>query len=242
MIYIQSDSDRTRPHHFDCATAMYGAIETGQDYRLTTYAEIASGKFDTLLRTNMAAGSVEFMKLIFDRFGLGHVGVPFNSNRTHQTNTLGEIKELAKLGHKYFIKPFDIKLFTGFVIDQMQHTSIQDIPDDTPVMVYKPFKYPIESEWRCYIMNHRVEFIGNYSGDFLVSVNGPYLQNIINENRSGFPSAYTIDIGVLSNGENVVVEYNDMWAIGNYGVPNDIYLRMLKTRYFEIIRSQRSDI
>ena len=242
MIYIQSDSDRTRPHHFDCATAMYGAIETGQDYRLTTYAEIASGKFDTLLRTNMAVGSVEFMKLVFVRLGLEDVRVPANSNRPHFTSSLGEIKRRAKLGSKYFIKPFDIKLFTGFVIDQMQHTPIQDIPDDTPVMVYKPFKYPIESEWRCYIMNHRVEFIGNYSGDFLVSVNGPYLQNIINENRSGFPSAYTIDIGVLSNGENVVVEYNDMWAIGNYGVPNDIYLRMLKTRYFEIIRSQRSDI
>jgi hypothetical protein len=28
-----------------------------------------------------------------------------------------------------------------------------------------------------------------------------------------------------------------MWAIGNYGIPNDLYLRLLRDRYFEIIRS-----
>lgn len=241
MIYIQSDSDRTRPHHFDCASAMYGAIETGQDYRLTTYAEIASGRYDLFLRSNLAVGSVEFMKLIFERLDLGDVRVPINSNRTHWVGTIGEIKRSAQLGNKHFIKPFDIKLFTGFVIDQMQYSSLNGIPDETPVMVYEPFKYPIESEWRCYILNNRVEYIANYSGDFLVNLNGTYLQKVIADNKSTFPTAYTIDIGVLANGENVVIEFNDMWAIGNYGVPNDLYLRMLKERYFEIIRN-RQDI
>lgn len=241
MIYIQSDSDRTRPHHFDCASAMYGAIDTGQDYRLTTYAEIASGRYDLFLRSNLAVGSVEFMKLIFERLDLGDVRVPINSNRTHWVGTLGEIKRSAQLGNKHFIKPFDIKLFTGFVIDQMQYSSLNGIPDETPVMVYEPFKYPIESEWRCYILNNRVEYIANYSGDFLVNLNGTYLQKVIADNKSTFPTAYTIDIGVLANGENVVIEFNDMWAIGNYGVPNDLYLRMLKERYFEIIRN-RQDI
>ena len=241
MIYIQADSNRTRPHHFDCATAMYGAIDTGQDYRLTPYEEIESGKYDMVLRSNLAVGSVEFMNLVFNRLGLSEIRVPLNSNRTHQVSTLGEIRKLAKSGNKYFIKPFDIKLFTGFVIDQMEYTHIKSIPDDTPVMVYEPFNHQIESEWRCYILHNRVEYIANYSGDFLVSVDGSYLQKVIEENKSTFPVAYTIDIGVLSNGENVVVEFNDMWAIGNYGLPNNLYLRMLSERYFEIIR-MRSDI
>lgn len=239
MIYIQSNSDRTRPHHFDCATAMYGAIDTGQDYRLTTYEEIESGKFDFALRSNLAVGSVEFMKLVFSRLGLDDIRVPLNSNREHHVSTLGEIRRSAESGNKHFIKPFDIKLFTGFVIDQMQYPHIKSIPDETPVMVYEPFKYPIESEWRCYVLYNRVEYIANYAGDFLVNLDGVYLRKVMNENRSTFPSAYTIDIGVLANGENVVVEFNDMWAIGNYGVPNDLYLRMLRERYFEIIRSRK---
>lgn len=236
MIYIQSDSDRIRPHHFDCASAMYGAIETGQDYRLTTYAEVASGMFDSLLRNNLFVGSVEFMRLVYYRMGIDDVRLPANSNREHYTSSLGEIKRQTKLGKKAFIKPYDIKLFTGFVIDQMQHSSIQDIPDDTQIMVYDVFKYPIESEWRCYVHYNKVKYVGNYSGDLYVNINGAYLESVIKENSSNFPCAYTIDIGILTNGENVVVEFNDMWAIGNYGVPNDLYLRMLKDRYFQVVR------
>jgi len=54
--------------------------------------------------------------------------------------------------------------------------------------------------------------------------------------RTNFPISYTIDIGVLENGENVVIEFNDMWAIGNYGMDNSDYLSLLRQRYFEIIR------
>lgn len=57
------------------------------------------------------------------------------------------------------------------------------------------------------------------------------MNSVIRSNKD-FPIAYTIDIGILESGENVVIEYNDMWAIGNYGIPNDLYLRLLKDRYF----------
>lgn len=82
-----------------------------------------------------------------------------------------------------------------------------------------------------------MEYVGNYSGDLFVNIDGAYLNSVIRENRSTFPSAYTIDIGILSSGENVVIEFNDMWAIGNYGMPNDMYLRVLRERYFEIVRN-----
>lgn len=236
MIYIQKDKHKDIPHHFDVACAMYGAIDTGQDYRLVTHEDMLSGKFNNLVTpNNLFVGSVEFMNNVFEITGVKDPRVPMNSNRTHWVETLGEIKRLAKLGNKYFIKPFDIKLFTGFVIDQMQYSSIANIPDETEVMVYEPFKHRIESEWRCYINNHKVEYIANYAGDLYTTISGSYLDGVISENKNTFPCAYTIDIGVLSNGENVVIEYNDMWAIGNYGLPNDIYLHMLKNRYFEIL-------
>lgn len=135
MIYIQSNNERTRPHHFDVACAMFGAIETGQDYRLTTFEEVQSGKFNLLIKNNLFIGSVEFMKEVFSKVGKEDVRVSKNSNRECQVMTLGEAKNLAK-SKNIFIKPFDIKLFTGFVLDQMIHTSISNIPDDIMVMVY----------------------------------------------------------------------------------------------------------
>lgn len=237
MIYIQSNERLPIPHHFDCACAMYGAMDLNQDYRLTQYMEVESGKFDNLIKKSLFVGSVEFMKTVFNRVGKTDIRLPENSNRPFDVTTLGVVKSRAKSGEKLFIKPFDIKLFTGFVIDQMQYTSINNLPDETEVMVYEPFKCRVESEWRCYILNNRVEYIGNYSGDLYVNIDGSYLNKVIEGNKGKFPCAYTIDIGVLSNGDNVVIEYNDMWAIGNYGVPNDLYVRMLKERYFDIMRN-----
>jgi hypothetical protein len=235
MIYIQSNDERTLAHHFDCSCALYGAIENGLNYRLTTFDEVQSGKFDLLIRNNLFVGSTEFMREVFKRVGLNDVRVPRNSNRIHRVDTLGEIKKSAQLGNKHFIKPMDIKLFTGFVIDQMQYTSIQGLPDDTPVMVYDVFEEPLDSEWRVYINNHRMADSRNYSGDFTIQPNYDYVQSIIEENKKDFPASYTMDIGILSTGENVVVEFNDMWAIGNYGIDNTLYLRLLKSRYFEVM-------
>jgi len=236
MIYIQSNIERTLPHHFDVASAMFGAIETGQNYRLTSFEEVQSGKFDLLIKNNLFVGSVEFMKEVFSRIGKENIRVPKNSNREHKVMTLGEAKEISK-SKSIFIKPFDIKLFTGFILDQMINNSISDISDDTLIMVYDVFSSPIKSEFRCYVHRNNVVDIRNYSGDLFCLPNEEYLNSVIDLNKTfDFPISYTIDIGVLENDENVVIEYNDMWAIGNYGMPNDLYLRLLRDRYFEIVR------
>lgn len=236
MIYIQSDNNKIIPHHFDAASAMYGAIETEQKYKLVTFDEVQSGKFNSLIKSNLFVGSVEFMKEVFSKIGKENVRVPENSNREFKIMTLKEAKIIARSGQSVFIKPFDIKLFTGFILDQMVHKSISNIPDDTMVMVYDVFKSAIKSEFRCYIHRNNIIDIKIYSGDFFSSLNEEYLNKIININKHRFPVAYVIDIGVLESGENVVIEYNDMWAIGNYGMPNDLYLRLLKDRYFEIVK------
>ncbi len=242
MIYIQCDNESQLPHHFDAASAMYGAIETGQKFRLTTFDEVASGKFNNLIKTNLFVGSVEFMKEVFSKIGKSDVRVPENSNRSFKVMTLGEAKSVSKSGlqkipRKYiFIKPFDIKLFTGFVLDEMKNMSISNIPDDTKVMVYDAFSDNIKSEWRCYVHRDKVVDIRNYSGDIFTYPDQIYLIDVIWKNEDKFPIAYTVDIGILESSENVVIEYNDMWAIGNYGMDNSLYLRLLKDRYFEIVR------
>jgi len=239
MIYIQSDKKLKLPHHFDVACALYGAQDSALDFRLTSFEEVASGKFDLVLKRNLFVGSSEFMREVFKRAGLGTVGVPCNSNREFRSMTLGEARAIANSGTKIFIKPYENKLFTGFVLDRCEYTSIKEIPEDTLVMAYEPFTHKLESEWRAYIHNHKVVYWSNYSGDFTVVPDYAYLKNVLEKNRNSFPVSYTADIGILQSGENVVVEFNDMWAIGNYGIPNDMYLRMLKDRYFEIIRENK---
>lgn len=235
MIYLQKDDNENIPHHFDVSCALYGAIEMGVRYKLVTYDEVSSGKYDMLIKNNLFVGSVEFMREVFSRIGIEDVRVPKNSNRESKIITLSEAKEISKK-EDIFIKPIEIKLFTGFVLDKMLHSSISNIDGDIKVLSYKPFDSEIVSEWRCYIKNDEIEDSRNYSGDFKITPNYKYVESIIEENSKDFPRCYTIDVGILDSGENVVIEFNDMWAIGNYGVDNYRYLRMLRERYFEIVK------
>lgn len=239
MVYLQSNEDRKLPHHFDVACAMYGAIDNSQDIRLTTFEEVSSGKFDSLIRSNLFVGSVEFMREVFSRVGKNDVRLPQNSNRDFKLMTFGDARNIVikNTNDKLFVKPVDIKLFTGFVMDKYSYTSNSNVPEDSIVMVYDVFSSKILSEYRCYIHWNKIVDIRNYSGDLFILPSKDYIESIIYSNKTSFPVAYTIDIGILENGENVVVEYNDMWSIGNYGIDNTEYYRLLRDRYFEIIKN-----
>ncbi len=235
MIYIQSKNERTLPHHFDAACALYGAIDSGMDYRLTSYEEVFNGKFDNLIKNNLFVGSVEFMREVFKRIGLTDVRLPMNSNRPSEIITLAEAHKRVASGTKIFIKPLEIKLFTGLVLDGATYSCLNGIPEDTKVIAYEPFKSHCQGEWRIYVHNHYMIDSRNYSGEFRIPPDYDFVVNIIESNKKTFPCAYTIDIGTFILYSDVVIEYNDMWAIGNYGLPNDLYLQLLKNRYFEIV-------
>lgn len=251
MIHIQSDRDRTRPHHFDCSCAMWGAIESGLDYRLTSFEEVESGKFDAHIRTSLFVGSVEFMREVFKRIGLMDVRLPFNSDRPCEIITLEEAHKRVANGEKLFIKPVQTKLFTGLVLDGCVYSCLKNLPPDTKVMAYEPFPTKIISEWRLYVHKNKVVDARNYSGDFSKIPSIQYFNDILRIGKESpekisfavkdLPCAYTIDVGILGGGVydgiNVIVELNDFFAIGCYGIENSRYLKMLTDRYFEIVHT-----
>lgn len=230
MIYIQSENNL--PHHFECSCVLHEAINNKLDYCLISYKDMCLLDNHIFL-SNLFVGTVEFMREVFRKKGKFDVRLPKNSNRDYSIMSLKEAFFIAK-NKKIFIKPFEIKLFTGLVLDGSIYTCLENIDRNIKVLVYEPFISQLESEWRIYVNNHTIMDSRNYSGDFMISPDYEYVKSIINENKSTFPIAYTIDIGILENKENVVVEFNDFWAIGNYGVPNYFYLKALKNRYFSI--------
>lgn len=243
MIYIQSYGQRTLPHHFDAACALYGADELGLKTRLTTIEEVSSGKFDMLIRSNLFVGSSDYMKEVFKRLGIEDLSLPLNSNRAVIETTLGEAFKTIEAGGKIFVKPVQAKLFGGLVVDNTDQLTSWKLPLDTEVLVYEPYTEKIVSEWRIYVHNHKMVDSRNYAGDFTLSPNYDYVRFIIGKNRDiDFPCAYTLDIAIFEDGNSDVVEFNDMWAIGNYGMPNDLYLTLLQDRYNEIIEQRKEEL
>lgn len=233
MLYIQSDIRCEIPINFDSACAMYGAIENGQKYELININDV---RFNTdVFKTNLAVGTVEFMQKIFKSLGISEVKLPKNSNRKSEIMTLEEALFLASEDESRFIKPVQTKLFDGFVLDKCKYSCLEEIPLETKIYAYQPFESEIVTEWRFYIHNHKIVGSGNYAGDYW-QPHCHSVEKVIKENESTFPIAYTIDVGVLESGRLVVIEFNDAWSIGNYGLDNVVYLQMLKDRYFEIVR------
>jgi hypothetical protein len=235
MIYIQSDNARLLPHHFDAACALYGAMDSDQKFRLTTFNEVQSGKFDSLFLNNAAIGSADFMEEVFKRIKKTPT-LPLLSDRPYAIVSLAEARRKILSGEKLFIKPTRHKLFSGFVASSANINSIASMNDDSEVALYEPFLYPILSEWRIYISNGKVVDSRNYSGDFTISPNYEQVKAKIALLKN-FPCAFVADIGIMEDHSDVIIEFNDMWAIENYGIDNVQYLELLVNRYFEILKA-----
>jgi hypothetical protein len=233
MVYIHSDSERKLPHNFDAACALYGAIECAQDIRLTSLEEVVSGKFDNLIRKHLFVGSVDFMHAVFERVGVEAPAL-YSLLDSYLLTNLSVVRNKVADGESWFVKPVHAKLFTGMVFDLKSISQLSVHSGETLVLINRPFESSIVSETRCYIHRDKIVDARNYAADFRKMPDWKWVGETVNSLRNK-PIAFTIDVAVLENGKSVVVELNDMWAIGNYGIDNSQYYTLLSDRYFQIV-------
>ena len=100
----------------------------------------------------------------------------------------------------------------------------------------------LDSEWRFYVFRNKIVDIRHYSGRMDINLIGAVnnFNKLDDSTFKNFPETFVMDIGFYNDSDSyTIIEFNDMWAIGNYGVPNDLYVRMLKDRYFDIIKNKK---
>lgn len=49
--------------------------------------------------------------------------------------------------------------------------------------------------------------------------------------------AYCLDVGVLSTGETALIEVNDGFSVGMYGMSKELYAELLQTRWKELVEN-----
>ena len=131
-----------------------------------------------------------------------------------------------------FIKPVRTKLFDGVIISKLEHLNYLRSYDNPDVLVCD--KLDIVSEHRAYIHHGHMVYCCNYNGDYRINPDYNYVDKLIDK-YDNQPVAYTIDIAILIDGNITVIEFNDFWAIGSYGLYSINYAQMLQDRYLEII-------
>lgn len=139
---------------------------------------------------------------------------------------------LNKLEFPVFVKPLEGKLFTGSVISS-ERDLIGKVTAGSSFFVYYSEVIPLEAEFRCYVRYQKILDIKRYKGKLNVFYDYAVISSAISDYKSG-PAAYAIDFGVTKDNRTVLIEVNDGYSLGNYGLDSLLYARLLSARWAEI--------
>lgn len=154
--------------------------------------------------------------------------------RSIRATTLGEVRSLAA---PIFVKPlYRHKAFTGHVrrgeLDDLNRTAL--LEDDFDVRVSDVVDFV--SEWRCFILRGQCVGAKPYAGDVrAISPDWRVLDGSLVALGKSLPAACSIDLGITREGATLVVEMNDGYALGAYGLAPVPYAQMLEARWLEIV-------
>ena len=128
---------------------------------------------------------------------------------------LGEIVNIPDNWGK-FIKPkAGSKVFTGRVVNGTRDLIGIGLPFDYPIWISEVVEFI--AEWRCFVLDGQVLDVRPYTGDYHAHFDPSVIDKAISCWKDA-PVAYGLDIGVTRDGRTLVVEVNDGYALGNYGL------------------------
>jgi ATP-grasp domain, R2K clade family 3 len=146
-----------------------------------------------------------------------------------QVNYIAKHPELWNV----FIKPATrSKKFTGRVINSPKDLiSCGDEFEDTEIWCSEPVE--ILAEWRCFVRYGEILGVKSYYGDWRAHFDSQVIERAIAAYTNA-PAGYAADFGVTVEGETILIEVNDGYSIGAYGLFPPDYARLLASRWAQI--------
>jgi hypothetical protein len=140
-----------------------------------------------------------------------------------------------------FIKPREQqKRFTGFVaFDGGDLGRVEALGRATPVWYSDVVTW--RSEQRVFVRNGEIVGVRTYSDHDEPVDLGVVREAIATWRATGnMPCACAMDFGVLSDGHTALVEVNDAFSVGAYGLNADVYLDLLIARWEELTNTSKT--
>lgn len=148
---------------------------------------------------------------------------------TSTINTIAARPELWPV----FVKPRDeSKKFTGVLVRRPRDLiGCGDPKEDTPVWCSEPILF--RREWRCFVRYGSILDVRPYRGDWRISYDYRVIEAAVAA-WNDQPHGCALDFGVDAQGRTVLIEANDGFAIGAYGLTPHEYARLLSARWAEL--------
>lgn len=160
--------------------------------------------------------------------------MPFYGRRVWASN-MASVRSRLDNDEKIFVKPLHSqKAFTGHVIgsDLTSLLMISGFEDDFEVMCSEVVEF--ETEYRGFVNRGELVGLRHYKGDFGKIVDVDVVRSAVKAWAG--PVSYSIDFGLRSNGTTSLVEVNDGFALGCYGLPSITYANFVQDRWEEMTK------
>lgn len=91
------------------------------------------------------------------------------------------------------------------------------------------------NEFRVYVLHGKVIGTRQYEGaGVLTSKEKRLILDMVKAYKNQ-PAGFALDVGQLDNGKLVVVETNEGFSCGNYGIPHKLYAQIIEARWQELV-------
>lgn len=236
------------PRFLQAAQVNYWFWQRGYEVVGFEREDLAAGRLDEDLRTRpeecIVCGSVVVVQEALARAGRP---APTGDDapeslreflgREVAASTMGEVRSRASASPEDFLQHLKPrgrqKLFAGTVVRKYRDfIPLAGVPDDEPVTVQEVVRFA--SEWRAYVLRGRIVGVANYKGD---SLRFPEA-NLMRQAAERFveaPIGYCADWGVTDDGRTLLIEVNDGYALGNYGLRGSSYTALIECRWRELM-------
>lgn len=162
------------------------------------------------------------------------------AHRKIWTTTLGDI-HVNEDKWPVFIKPLcEGKRFTGHVIKNfVDIIKTSGTPMDLPIMVSEVVSW--QSEYRCFILEGKIVDVRRYAGALNWYPDVLKVQFMVDAYGDEAPAAYSLDVGRMVDSkaqtwDTALVEANDGYSLGTYGLPAHMQVKMILARWKEMTK------
>lgn len=131
-----------------------------------------------------------------------------------------------------FVKPVEDKKFTGVVVRSTKDLIGCGSHFENAECLCSEIVNFI-AEWRVFVRYGKIIDVRPYKGDWRVHFDAAVIENAVREFK-GAPNGYGIDFGVTDDGRTLLIEVNDGYALGSYGLYYLDYAKLLSARWAEL--------
>jgi hypothetical protein len=133
-----------------------------------------------------------------------------------------------------FVKSYDQKKTTGRLVK-----SFKDLigagytREDFDVWCSEPLE--LVSEWRCFVRYDQIIDMRPYTGQWGICPDKGIIEAALACWKTDRPAGCSMDFGVTKSGQTVLIECNDGFALGQYGLAEHKYVKLITARWFQLV-------